>query len=91
MSKKEHIALKKMYSSYAKKNGYKLQEDDKILNTIIDGLIRNMKKYKVRYCPCRIPSGDFEKDKDIICPCKFHKSEIEKDGFCHCRLFLAND
>ena len=42
-------------------------------------------------CPCRIRSGDKEKDKAIICPCIYHRDEIAKDGHCHCQLYYRKD
>ena len=45
-------------------------------------------KHGERYCPCRIRSGDTEKDRLIICPCAYHEDEIENEGHCHCNLFF---
>ena len=73
---------------YAEKNGYMLNPDKKIRETIVEGLLRNKQKYGRLYCPCRRVTGDKDKDKDIICPCKFHKEEIERFGMCHCMLFV---
>ena len=72
---------------YAKKNGWVLNPDKNVLNTVIRGLVRNRKKYGEQYCPCRLRSGDKEKDTVIICPCIWHKDEIARDGHCHCRLY----
>ncbi|MGR3220281.1 MAG: ferredoxin-thioredoxin reductase catalytic domain-containing protein [Candidatus Anammoxibacter sp.] len=49
------------------------------------------KKYGFDYCPCRIVTGDKEKDDKIICPCVYHEEEIKRDGKCHCDLFVAAD
>ena len=43
------------------------------------------------YCPCRVVTGDKEKDDEIICPCIFHRQEISKDGHCKCNLFVKGD
>ncbi|MBN1432407.1 MAG: ferredoxin:thioredoxin reductase [Methanomicrobiaceae archaeon] len=77
--------------SYAEENDYKLNEDERQRNAVLKGLARNKIKFGERYCPCRIRSGDKEKDKEIICPCIFHRDEIEKEGNCHCYLFYAKD
>jgi len=79
---------KEEYKKYAKENGFKLNPNEKIVDSIIAGLKRNEEKYGERYCPCRKITGDKEIDKKIICPCVYHKEEIEKDGHCHCRLFV---
>jgi ferredoxin-thioredoxin reductase catalytic chain len=76
---------------YARKNGWVLNPDKKVLDTVIRGLARNEKKFGRRYCPCRLRSGDEEKDKAIVCPCICHKDEIAKDGQCHCQLYYWKD
>jgi ferredoxin-thioredoxin reductase catalytic chain len=76
---------------YARKNGWVLNPDKKILDTVIRGLVRNKKKFGEQYCPCRLRSGDKEKDRTIICPCIYHQDEIAKDGHCHCQLYYRKD
>ncbi|MCK4522175.1 MAG: ferredoxin:thioredoxin reductase [Nanoarchaeota archaeon] len=73
--------------NYAEKNGFQLNPDKKIVETLINGLLKNEKKYGKRYCPCRRVTGNKEKDKKIICPCIYHKDEIKKSGHCLCLLF----
>jgi len=76
---------------YARKNGWMLNPDEKVLATVIRGLARNEMKLGSRYCPCRIQSGDPEKEKALICPCVYHEREIGKEGHCHCILFFRKD
>lgn len=76
---------------YAKKNGWVLNPDKKVLNAVIRGLARNKKKFGEQNCPCRLRSGDKEKDRAIICPCVYHKDEIAQDGHCHCQLYYRKD
>ncbi len=80
--------LLKEYQDYAQKNGFHINPDKKVVNFLINALIERKKKYGERYCPCRVITGDKEKDKKIICPCVYHKEEIEKQGHCHCGLFV---
>jgi len=40
------------------------------------------------YCPCRIVTGNKNRDKEIICPCVFHRGEIELHEHRHCNLFV---
>jgi ferredoxin-thioredoxin reductase catalytic chain len=74
---------------YAKDHGWVLNPDKKKLDIVIKGLARGKKKHGEPYCPCRLRSGDKEKDAAIICPCVYHKDEVEKEGSCHCSLFFA--
>jgi len=73
---------------YAKEKGYILNPDERKLETVLRGLARNRERFGAAYCPCRLRSGDPEKDRIIICPCIYHEQEIEDQGFCHCRLFF---
>ena len=54
---------------------------------VIRGLVRNKEKFGRPYCPCRLRSGDEERDRAIECPCIYHKDEIAKEGHCHCLLY----
>ncbi len=84
MNKKQ---LKQTYQKYADSNNFKLQPDEKLLDMILTGLLKNQEKHGFRYCPCRRVTGTKE-DKNIICPCIYHKDEIKTDQHCKCYLFL---
>jgi len=84
---KEGQELKDQLQAYADSKGFKLNENEKALEGIINGLLRNKKFKGDIYCPCRIVTGDKEKDKEIACPCVFHRGEIELQGKCKCTLF----
>ncbi|MCK5149499.1 ferredoxin:thioredoxin reductase [Candidatus Pacearchaeota archaeon] len=86
MTEKE---LRKKLEEYANKAGFKLNPDEKILEFVLKGLVKNKEKHGEIYCPCRVVTGDKEKDKEIICPCVFHKQEIKETGHCKCNLFFA--
>ena len=75
---------------YAQKHGWILNKDEKQLNTVIRGLVRNKTKFGRPYCPCRLRSGDEEKDRAIECPCVYHNDEIADQGSCHCRLYFKD-
>ena len=80
--------LRKKLEEYAIKNGFKLNSNEKMLDFVLNGLLKNNEKHGEIYCPCRVVTGDKEKDKNIICPCIFHKAEIRADGHCKCNLFF---
>ena len=86
---KEAQALLKQMKKYADSKGFKLNENQAALEGVINALLRNKKFKGDIYCPCRIVTGDKEKDKDIACPCVFHRGEIELQGKCKCTLFWA--
>lgn len=76
---------------YAKEHGYLLNPDDKKLENVIKGIARNKLRFGEQYCPCRIRSGDKEKDRLIVCPCIFHEEEIKDLGSCHCNLYFKKE
>ncbi|MFH1509788.1 MAG: thioredoxin [Candidatus Nealsonbacteria bacterium] len=76
------------YENYAKENGFKLNPDKKIVESLMRGLLKNEKKHGKKYCPCRRVVGKPEEDDFKICPCHWHKEEIKKDGHCLCLLFV---
>jgi len=79
--------LIKEYGEYAKNNGFQLNPDKKTVERIINGLLRNEKKYGKKYCPCRRVAENEKEDSKKICPCFWHKDEIKKDGHCLCWLY----
>ena len=86
---KEGEELLAQLQAYADKMGFKLNPNQKALEGIIAGLIRNKKFKGDIYCPCRAVTGNKEKDKEIACPCVFHRGEIELQGKCKCTLFWS--
>jgi ferredoxin-thioredoxin reductase catalytic subunit len=73
---------------YAKEKGLALNPDNRQLKAVIRGLVRNRLRHGEKFCPCRIRTGDPQKDRLIICPCFYHEKEIAAEGHCHCNLFF---
>jgi len=82
-SDKKAILIRKWAQSYAKKNGFRVNPDNEVVDALIKGLIAKEETHGARYCPCRV-----EIIPENICPCMFHKKEIEEDGRCHCGFFI---
>ena len=62
-----------------------------LLKDLLKGLAENEERYGYPSCPCRIASGDLEKDRDIICPCDYRDPDVAEYGACYCTLYLNND
>jgi ferredoxin-thioredoxin reductase catalytic chain len=75
-------------NEYAESAGIKLNLDKEAVANVVKGLFKNKGTKGEFYCPCRITSGNKEKDKDLICPCVFHRGEIELQEHCRCFLFF---
>jgi ferredoxin-thioredoxin reductase catalytic chain len=85
----ENKELKEVLQKHVDKTGIKFNPNEKIVEGILIGLLKNKEKHGDIYCPCRVVSGNKEKDKEIVCPCVFHRGEIELQKHCHCNIFVG--
>ena len=77
--------------SDAKSHGYHLTPDPEFLKNLLEGLKQNEERYGYPSCPCRLASGKFEFDRDIICPCDYRDPDVEEHGCCYCALYVRKD
>lgn len=77
--------------SDAKSHGYRLNSDPEFLRNLLEGLKQNEERYGYPSCPCRLASGKFELDRDIICPCDYRDTDVEEYGYCYCGLYARED
>jgi ferredoxin-thioredoxin reductase catalytic chain len=75
----------------AKTYGYALNPDPDFLKDLLEGLKRNEERYGYPSCPCRLASGNFEYDRDIICPCDYRDPDVAEYGTCYCALYVRKD
>jgi len=75
----------------AKTYGYYLNPDPEFLKGLLDGLKQNEERYGYPSCPCRLASGKFEFDRDIICPCDYRDPDVAEFGACYCALYVRKD
>ncbi|MEM2106027.1 MAG: ferredoxin-thioredoxin reductase catalytic domain-containing protein [Candidatus Bathyarchaeia archaeon] len=75
----------------AKTHGYYLNPNEEFLKELLEGLKRNEERYGYPSCPCRLASGKFELDRDIICPCDYRDIDVEEFGACYCALYVRKD
>ena len=72
----------------AKTYGYYLTPDADLLTAFLEGLKVNEDRYGYPLCPCRLASGKYEYDRDIICPCDYRDPDVAQYGTCYCRLYV---
>jgi ferredoxin-thioredoxin reductase catalytic subunit len=77
--------------SGAKSSGYELNPDPAFLKDLLEGLKTNEERFGYPSCPCRIATGKFEVDRDIICPCDYRDPDVEGFGACYCALYVRKD
>jgi ferredoxin-thioredoxin reductase catalytic chain len=69
--------------------GYHFNRDREKVNDLLAGLLVNRDRYGYMCCPCRLASGDREKDRDIICPCVYREADVREYGSCYCNLYVT--
>ena len=79
--------LKKMQEP----KGYFFNKDKDMVMEILKGLLLNKERHGYMSCPCRLASGEYNKDKDIICPCVYRAPDVEQFGSCYCNLYVSED
>ncbi|MCX7821480.1 MAG: hypothetical protein N2258_07390 [Brevinematales bacterium] len=81
---------KKLFDE-AESGGYHLNPDVEFTKALVEGLLVNTKRYGYPACPCRLASGDKEKDLDIICPCDYRDPDLNDYGTCYCGLYVSEE
>ncbi len=69
--------------------GYYFNLDKERVLELLNALITNKDRYGYMACPCRLASGDREKDRDIICPCVYREPDVQEYGSCYCNLYVS--
>jgi ferredoxin-thioredoxin reductase catalytic subunit len=77
--------------SDARTYGYYLHPDPDFLKDLLEGLKRNEERYGYPLCPCRLATGKFELDRDILCPCDYRDPDVQEFGACYCALYVRKD
>ena len=75
----------------ARTYGYYLNPEAKFLRSLLEGLKKNEERYSYPSCPCRLASGKFEFDRDIICPCDYRDPDVAEFGACYCALYVRKE
>jgi ferredoxin-thioredoxin reductase catalytic subunit len=68
--------------------GYLFNPDTDFVMELLEALLLNRRRYGYMCCPCRLASGDREKDRDIICPCEYRAQDVRDYGSCYCGLYV---
>lgn len=71
--------------------GYFFNRDKEFVMELLNSLLINKERYGYMSCPCRLASGDKEKDKDILCPCIYRAPDVEAYGSCYCGLYVSKE
>jgi len=86
--------VEKLYENLKKTQepkGYFFNRDKERVFELLDALQVNRERYGYMSCPCRLASGDREKDSDIICPCRYREPDVKEYGSCYCNLYVSKE
>ena len=81
--------LYEMLKKVQEAKGYFFNKDRDRTFELLEGLLVNKERYGYMACPCRLASGDREKDQDIICPCVYREPDVAEFGSCYCNLYVS--
>ena len=83
--------LQEMLKKVQEPKGYFFNQDQEMVTGLMEGLLANKERYGYMCCPCRLSSGDREKDRDIICPCAYREQDVQEYGSCYCQLYVTQE
>ncbi len=72
-------------------SGYFFNNDHALVLELLNGLLLNKNRYGYMSCPCRLASGERNKDNDIVCPCEYREPDVKEYGSCYCGLYVSKD
>lgn len=81
--------LYEMLKKVQEPKGFYFNQDMERTMWLMEALLVNKERYGYMCCPCRLASGDREKDTDIICPCVYREPDVAQYGSCFCNLYVT--
>jgi ferredoxin-thioredoxin reductase catalytic subunit len=84
--------VEKLYETLRKvqePKGYYFNKDRERVFELLEALLVNKGRYGYMSCPCRLASGDRDKDRDILCPCVYREPDVREYGSCYCNLYVS--
>lgn len=69
--------------------GFHFNPDTAMVLDLMAGLLTNKERYGYMACPCRLASGKFELDRDVVCPCEYRAPDVAEYGACFCGLYVS--
>lgn len=84
-------SLYEMLKKSQEAKGYFFNTDRERVFDLMNALLTNKERYGYMACPCRLASGDKERDRDIICPCDYREPDVGEFGSCYCNLYVSKE
>ena len=81
--------LYEMLKKVQEPKGFSFNKDKDWVLSILSDLLIIKDRYGYMCCPCRLASGNREKDADILCPCQYRPEDVLQYGSCYCNLYVS--
>ena len=69
--------------------GFHFNPDTAMVLDLMAGLLTNKARYGYMACPCRLASGKFELDRDVVCHGEYRGDDVAEYGACFCGLYVS--
>jgi len=79
------------FKKESEETGYHVNDDVEFVEMLLENIDVNIERYGYGTCPCRLASGNKEKDLDLICPCDYRDTDLNDYGACFCALYVTQD
>lgn len=76
---------------FQESKGYFFNDDMDMTMALLESLLTNKARLGYMACPCRLASGNYEADKDILCPCAYREPDVAEYGACFCGLYVSRE
>jgi len=87
----KQISIWKEFTERQENDKFILNPDKKAVERLAKGVLTNEKNKGLKFCPCRMISGNTVEDIRLICPCNFKIQKTWKEkGECWCSLFVKS-
>ena len=83
--------LRDRLAALQESKGYFFNADEELALELLQQLLVTKARNGHMTCPCRLASGIYEKDRDIICPCEYREADVREFGTCYCRLYASKE
>ncbi len=88
---KEEERLYETLKKIQEPKGFFFNKDKERTLGLLEALLINKERYGYMGCPCRLLSGDRDKDQDILCPCVYREADVREYGSCYCNLYVSKE
>jgi ferredoxin-thioredoxin reductase catalytic subunit len=83
--------LYEQLKTFQESKGYFFNDDMEMTLALLESLLVNKERLGYMACPCRLASGDYEADKDMLCPCTYRGPDVAQYGACFCGLYVSRE